>query len=662
MIKYDYEITVNGNQAKLNKDIYLFRGNKNVHYYFAVKNASFNFKGSTDLIEKTNAINAAVTVIKPNNVEVASAIAKVENGKIHLKVTEDLIDEEVEVGDFDLVFDLFDDTDGAVTIPKVIGQFHVLERPCTTPISELVATNTTNEVDQALTDYAITTYAEPVASTNEDGTFAKKTWVPKEKITTAELNRMEEGISDVSSQCKDIVKKVENAGQPTDTQITNAVNSYLENNPITLDDLWTDVVDGEIYEVQTPPKQIDISVQFIQGSTTIYANTTLDSLKSMLIVNKVFDDESTEKTNDYTLSGILTVGTSVITVTSGIYTKTFNVIVSEKPKATLTGITAVYTQGSKIIYPSTSLDDLKANLVVTATYSNNTNATITNYRLSGTLSEGTSTVTVTYEDKTTTFDVVVVKESGYVTKNLVINYDLTKYEDGYTGDVIDSISGITAECGNLNSYITGRNGFIGGKFMCNSHKTSNSDTYFKIPCSSYISKYPFSVEIYMHIRTFYNMYANNGVLNFENTSPLNNNYTIFNTRNTKTGSTNGYIGRILINSDSTKYFNLQYNANYVNISSESLDIHYQDINNSDDNTYVHLIFCCNGENTNKIYYNGQLVASGAGTSNATLSNVEQFLQLSSGDIKLVRIYQSLFENNEAIRNYNNVIDTMGGNN
>lgn len=209
MIKYDYEITVNGNTAKLNKDIHLFRENKNVNYYFAIKNASFNFKGSTDLIEKTNAINAAVTVIKPNGVEVANAIAPVENGKIHLKVTEDLIDEEVEVGDFDLVFDLFDDVDGAVTIPKVAGQFHVLERPCTTPISELVATNTTNEVDQALTDYAIVTYAEPVASTNEDGTFAKKTWVAKEKITTAELNRMEEGISDVSSQCKDIANELD---------------------------------------------------------------------------------------------------------------------------------------------------------------------------------------------------------------------------------------------------------------------------------------------------------------------------------------------------------------------------------------------------------------------------------------------------------------------
>ena len=488
-----------------------------------------------------------------------------------------------------------------------------------------------------------------------------KTDLGTEELTTT-AKTVKGAVNEVAAQYKEIKNKVENVGQPTDTQITNAVNSYLQNNPISLDDMWAEVIEGEIYEVKTPPKQTDISVQFIQGSTTIYTDTPLNILKSMLTVNKVFDDESSEKTNDYTLSGTLTVGTSAITVTSGIYTKTFNVIVSEKPKAALTQITAVYTQGSKIIYPSTPLDDLKANLVVTATYSDNTNATISNYRLSGTLSEGTSTVTVTYEDKTTTFNVVVTKESGYVTKNLVINYDLTKYEDGYTGDVIDSISGITAECGNLNSYITGRNGFIGGKFMCNSHKTSNSDTYFKIPCSSYISKYPFSVEIYMHIRTSYNMYANNGVLNFENTSPLNNNYTIFDTRSTKTGSTNGYIGRILTNSDSTKYFNLQYNANYVNISSESLDIHYQDINNSDDNTYVHLIFCCNGENINKIYYNGQLVASGDGTSNATLSNVEQFLQLSSGDIKLVRIYQSLFENNEAIRNYNNVIDTMGGDN
>lgn len=227
-IKYNYEVSVSDNKAKLNKDIFLFRGNRNIHYYFSIKGARFTFsKENENLLESSNAIYAAITVIKPNGVEVANAIAPVEDGLIHLKVTEDLIDEEVEVGDFDLVFDLFDDNEGAVTIPKIKGQFHVLERPCTTPISELVATNTTNEVDQALTDYAIVTYAEPVASTNADGTFAKKTWVAKEKITTAELNRMEEGISDVSSQCKEIANKIDSGTINTDTTENILPRVYL---------------------------------------------------------------------------------------------------------------------------------------------------------------------------------------------------------------------------------------------------------------------------------------------------------------------------------------------------------------------------------------------------------------------------------------------------
>ena len=330
MIKYDYEITVNGNQAKLNKDIYLFRGNKNVHYYFAVKNASFNFKGSTDLIEKTNAINAAVTVIKPNNVEVASAIAKVENGKIHLKVTEDLIDEEVEVGDFDLVFDLFDDTDGAVTIPKVIGQFHVLERPCTTPISELVATNTTNEVDQALTDYAIVTYAEPVASTNADGTFAKKTWVAKEKITTAELNRMEEGISDVSSQCKDIANVFSHEQTETlyklkcngkviatipigsNTQITsytvsNNLTYCTNNNPS------TEITEGDSYVATITANSgytlssVTVSMGGTDITSTVYSNGVINisSVTGNIVINAIANitvTPSTEPTLSYNFS------------------------------------------------------------------------------------------------------------------------------------------------------------------------------------------------------------------------------------------------------------------------------------------------------------------------------------------------------------------------
>lgn len=70
-------------------------------------------------------------------------------------------------------------------------------------------------------------------------------------------------------------------------------------------------------------------------------------------------------------------------------------------------ISAVFTQGSAIIYDTDSLDTLKQYLVVTANYSDSTSATVTDYTLSGTLTSGTSTITVSYGGKTTTFSVTV---------------------------------------------------------------------------------------------------------------------------------------------------------------------------------------------------------------------------------------------------------------
>ena len=69
-------------------------------------------------------------------------------------------------------------------------------------------------------------------------------------------------------------------------------------------------------------------------------------------------------------------------------------------------IAAVYTQ-SGTVYDTDSLNSLKANLVVTAYYDDDTTATVSDYTLSGTLTVGTSTITVTYEGKTTTFTVTV---------------------------------------------------------------------------------------------------------------------------------------------------------------------------------------------------------------------------------------------------------------
>ena len=76
------------------------------------------------------------------------------------------------------------------------------------------------------------------------------------------------------------------------------------------------------------------------------------------------------------------------------------------PPAELVSIGAVYTQ-SGTVYDTDTLDSLKADLVVTALYDDSTTETVTAYTLSGTLTEGTSTITVAYGGKTTTFNVTV---------------------------------------------------------------------------------------------------------------------------------------------------------------------------------------------------------------------------------------------------------------
>lgn len=97
-------------------------------------------------------------------------------------------------------------------------------------------------------------------------------------------------------------------------------------------------------------------------------------------------------------------GTATITARCGSYHASCAVTVSGF--ATLTGISAVYTQ-SGTVYEDTSLNSLKNDLVVTAHYDNSTTATVTDYTLSGSLSVGTSTIVVAYGGKTTTFDVTV---------------------------------------------------------------------------------------------------------------------------------------------------------------------------------------------------------------------------------------------------------------
>lgn len=122
-------------------------------------------------------------------------------------------------------------------------------------------------------------------------------------------------------------------------------------------------------------------------------------------------DESVATVSDGVVTGVSN-GSCVITASAGDLSATCDVTV--EGFAELVSISAVYTQSGDV-YEDTPLNDLKDDLVVTATYSDSSTETIpsADYTLSGTLTEGTSTIYVVYGGKTTTFSVSVTSAPLY---------------------------------------------------------------------------------------------------------------------------------------------------------------------------------------------------------------------------------------------------------
>ena len=92
----------------------------------------------------------------------------------------------------------------------------------------------------------------------------------------------------------------------------------------------------DLYDALYPEKTLlSITANFQQGQAVVYNTDSLDSLKQYLTVTAIYDDASTETvpSSAYTLSGTLTTGTSVITVTYEGKTDAFNVTVTAAPIA-----------------------------------------------------------------------------------------------------------------------------------------------------------------------------------------------------------------------------------------------------------------------------------------------------------------------------------------
>lgn len=208
----------------------------------------------------------------------------------------------------------------------------------------------------------------------------------------------------------------------------NLILSLFRKAAYTTNDAEEDIDDLE-EEFEDTRTLLRIEATFNQGANVIYDDASLDSLKPYLTVEAYYDNGTHETVdNDYVLLiGNLTAGTSTITASYEGETDDFTVIVTAAP--VVVSIAANYTGGDVVV--DSNIDNLKADLTVTATLDNNTTRPLNSdeYDLDGDLTEaGTAQITVTYladnNVPPATFNVTVVAQAADFT---FVDSNFTKY-------------------------------------------------------------------------------------------------------------------------------------------------------------------------------------------------------------------------------------------
>lgn len=210
MIYKQCVLTIVNNNATLDEDIYLYRLDKNVELYFTIVNNKYKFDKSdlNNIISITNASYFQMRLYKNEEVKYTFAIQPTDEGKAKLTITDDLIDEPIEVGDYDFQISLLDaDKSSMVSMPIARQQLHVCE-----PLVDI-----TNETGSAVLGLSqLDTTGEIVDAFDENGNYIRKVHVNGEIISAELFNKWEtvldtntKNIAQVSSQYKDVANRLE---------------------------------------------------------------------------------------------------------------------------------------------------------------------------------------------------------------------------------------------------------------------------------------------------------------------------------------------------------------------------------------------------------------------------------------------------------------------
>lgn len=292
-ITTDCKLTVSKNTAKLDEEIFLYKNDRNIKLLIEIVDNKYRYKSDdlSNLLVKYKASYAQVKWYKNAEVKKEFPIQATDDGKVVFVIEGQLIDEDTELGDYDLQLRLLNESQESIrSLPIIKGAVHILK-----PLFEEgdIAT-----VNSAVADVSMLSLdGDAIDTYNSDGTYNQTNWGNGDVISSAKLNKLEKVAKDnvdkvnkmpaksiveggkiylakedgtkldsgtelpaggstievvnnlesdsttaalsaaqgkvLNTQYKDIAKKVENVGEPTQEQINAAIDKAIEEGRIT---------------------------------------------------------------------------------------------------------------------------------------------------------------------------------------------------------------------------------------------------------------------------------------------------------------------------------------------------------------------------------------------------------------------------------------------
>ena len=209
MIFTKRKITITGDKASMDKQIVLYRGDREVEVQFEIIYETIKYR-KINAIEDVNA-SFGQLVIQNNSVAIPTVtdVSPTSEGVVIFKFTKEMIDEITELGTYDFQIRLFDDTQTSRITTPIIENSIIIKEPLS------MYEGDTAEVGVAVTGVAKAQEEEYLEPFDEAGNYNETTWATGDIITSGKLNKLEDGITGVNQKVKGITV-------PTKTsQLTN---------------------------------------------------------------------------------------------------------------------------------------------------------------------------------------------------------------------------------------------------------------------------------------------------------------------------------------------------------------------------------------------------------------------------------------------------------